>query len=580
MPERHHSGVGDEPERRSSISPGDVRPLGDRALLVGAPDAAGAATLMRHLEGALGGATRNVVSGLATVMIQCADPDDVGSVRGMVEECSRSLVAGELDDHDRPPGRLVPVRCAFDGPDIDDVARVARCSVDDVIAMMTARPLTVATVGFSPGFAYLQGLPAPLRAVRRRAVPRPSVPAGSVAVANGLAAVYPAESPGGWQLLGRTDEPFFSTDAAPYARLAPGDRVQLRAVPPGAVAPAPREVADPWVTWRAPAGARRVFEVHEPGVRTTVQDSGRHGVARVGVPSAGPADPDSWLLANRLVGNGPAAAALEAVAHGPTLTCMGDAHIAVLGAPTEVTIAGRAVPTGQVVPVHAGQVVRVGAVDTSRGLRAYVAVAGGFLGPRVLGSTACDELTKIGPGPLRRGMPLWSDTPTPPLGDHLAPGLFGGARFRAGTRRVRILAGPHEEHFAPGALEWLADGTYVVAATSNRVGLRLERTGERAPLDDAHADVGELDSHGVVEGAIQWPPGGDPIVLLGDHATLGGYPIVAVVAGVDVGSLGQCAPGSTIRFEIVEPATARALWQAHTRELERAVVGHYPLVVE
>ena len=167
--------------------------------------------------------------------------------------------------------------------------------------MVTARPLTVEVVGFSPGFAYLAGLPAALRHVPRRARPRPSVPAGSVALANGHAAVYPSASPGGWQLIGHTDEPLFTPWTPPYARLTPGDRVRfVRATtatghdtgrPTSSAAPIPGAEAPP-------SGARPGLRGR--GARPPVRPAGRgrKGVAALGVPAAGPADPDSFRLAN------------------------------------------------------------------------------------------------------------------------------------------------------------------------------------------------------------------------------------------------------------------------------------------
>ena len=120
------------------------------------------------------------------------------------------------------PGRLVTVPCRFDGPDLEEVAALAGCRPDDVVALLTAGPLTAAVLGFSPGFAYLEGLPSPLDRVPRRPRPRPVVPAGSVAIANGHAAVYPTASPGGWHLVGRTGFPLFSAQAPPYAALGTG----------------------------------------------------------------------------------------------------------------------------------------------------------------------------------------------------------------------------------------------------------------------------------------------------------------------------------------------------------------------
>ncbi|HXN60225.1 MAG TPA: hypothetical protein VN886_07190, partial [Acidimicrobiales bacterium] len=134
--------------------------------------------------------------------------------------------------------------------------------------------------------------------------------------------------------------------------------------------------------------------------------------------------------------------------------------------------------------------------------------------------------------------------------------------------------------FAPDALPRLAALCFTVDGRSNRIGIRLraETTGEHL-LVDTGAGAG-LDSQGTVVGALQVPPGGEPVVLMPDHATLGGYPVVAVVATADHGLLGQCGPGTEVRFRPVGTAEAVDAWRSARRRLERTVVGHYPLAVD
>jgi allophanate hydrolase subunit 2 len=204
-------------------------------------------------------------------------------------------------------------------------------------------------------------------------------------------------------------------------------------------------------------------------------------------------------------------------------------------------------------------------------------VAGGFSGPAVFGSTASDELSGLGPGRLAAGQRLYAGPWSPPLGDHLAEGASPQVEPDVPVS-LRVVAGPHPERFAPDALARLAAATYVVDDRSNRVGLRLR---PRAPQRlDVAGQPDELDSQGMVTGAVQVPPGGDPIVLMPDHATLGGYPVVAVVIGADHGLLGQCAPGTELRFVPVGGAEAAEAAHAMRRGLDRAVMGHFPLAVD
>jgi KipI family sensor histidine kinase inhibitor len=556
-----------------SVPVGEVRPLGDRALLIGVADAAAGRALARALATTVAGEA-DVVCGSATVLVRATDPDvELRSVRGPAEAALAALRSGAVPDDAAAPGRLVTVPCRFDGPDLEEVAARAGCSAAEVAALLTAQPLTVEVVGFSPGFAYLRGLPGPLEDVPRRASPRPVVPAGSVAIANGHAAVYPTASPGGWHLVGRTGFPLFSADRPPYAVLAPGDQVRFTVAGPDDPVD-PRPPAQP--PWSLPPGARPVFDVVAPGLRAVIQDAGRRAVAADGVPGAGPADPVSFALANRLAGNPTRAGTLELTGGGTRLRCVAPCHVAAVGAAPEVRVDGTPAPAGQLLPLAGGQVLEVGRLHS--GCRSYLSVAGGFLGPEWFGSLASDELTGLGAGPLAPGAALHAGPWTPPLGDHLLAGaateLVPGAPVE-----LRVLPGPHAEQFEPDALARLAGAVFAVQPASNRVGIRL-RTTEGGPAPAGQRARGELDSQGVVTGAVQLPPDGDPVVLMPDHATLGGYPVVAVVVSADHGRLGQCAPGTLVRLVPVDPAGADEARRAARRELARAVVGHYPLAVD
>jgi KipI family sensor histidine kinase inhibitor len=580
-----------------SIPDGEVRLLGDSAFLIGVADAATGRALVEDLTATVGEEVE-AVGAAATVMVRLIDTtelDDTDLGTTDLERLARTTQArySELAGRhhaDSPitPGtssRVVTIPCRFDGPDLDEVAGMAGCSPDEVMTLLTAETLTAAVVGFSPGFAYLEGLPSALRDVPRRARPRPTVPAGSVAIANGQAAIYPTASPGGWQLVGRTAFTLFSPARPPYAVLAPGDRVRFTVAGAGEQAE-PEPVQAP--QWSPPAGARRVFDVAAPGLRLVMQDGGRGAVAASGVPAAGPADPVSFALANRLVGNAPGSGTLELTVGGTRLRCLGACHVAVVGAAPDVRVDGSAAPAGQLLPLEAGQALEVGRLHA--GCRSYLAIAGGFLGPEWFGSSATDELTGLGAGPLATGDVLHAGAWTPPLGDHLI-GDAPSAVDPSSPVELRVLPGPHVEQFDDAALARLAHAVFVVQPASNRVGIRLRAEGSlelRAPVTvggggagvDQSTSGGALDSQGVVTGSVQVPPDGDPVVLLPDHATLGGYPVLAVVVAADLGSLGQCAPGTRLRLVPVTPEAADEARHALVRELARAVSGPYPLAVD
>lgn len=553
---------------------GRVRAVGDAALLVRTPGPDEARALADRVLGSGLPGVLDVVGGLRSVLVTAEPGTDLAALSADID----ALVPAAGRQAGRQRHRI-PV--ALGGPDLAEVCRLAGVDPDGLAELLTATALQVAMVGFSPGFAYLEGLPDRLRRVPRRASPRPAVPAGAVAVAGGFAAVYPQATPGGWQLVGSTGARLFDPVTPPHALLRPGDEVVLELSPAdpgrtggGAGEDASRGGADrparrPLVP---PAGCRVDLVVEDPGAYTVAQDAGRAGRAHLGVPGAGPADPLAHALANRLVGNDRGATALEITARGPVLRCASPEglHVAVVGADPEVLVDGRAVGAGHVVPVGPGQRLAVGTVRG--GLRTYLAVAGGLSVPEVMGSTATDALSRLGPGPLLPGDELSVGAPPGPMADRLAPEARQLLRRGTAERRtVRVLPGPHGEWFGPDALERLTEDPWSVDAASDRVGLRLRHpTGATVPRRQ-----GELDSQGMVTGALQVPPSGSPVVLGPDHATLGGYPVVAVVASADRWLLGQCRPGDQVTLVPVT-LEAAAVALGELRRTVGAVTGRYP----
>ncbi|MET8524533.1 biotin-dependent carboxyltransferase family protein [Micromonospora sp. NPDC005172] len=276
------------------------------------------------------------------------------------------------------------------------------------------------------------------------------------------------------------------------------------------------------------------IEVLRAGALTTVQDLGRPGWAHLGVPRSGALDPAALRLANRLVGNTEEAAGLEITLTGCALRLTRATTVAITGAEVTVRAGKRVGDTGRPLSVPAGTVLRVG--SARRGVRSWLAVAGGIDVPAVLGSRATDTLSGLGPAPLRDGdrLPLGSPTGEPApvdvtIGVPPAPEL-----------RLAVRLGPRDDWFTPTALDRLFGSAYTVSPVSNRVGARL--AGAALP----RAVAGELPSEGIVLGAVQVPADGQPLIFLADHPTTGGYPVIGMVT--DVTPLAQARPGTTVRF--------------------------------
>jgi KipI family sensor histidine kinase inhibitor len=447
---------------------------------------------------------------------------------------------------------VVEIPVHYDGPDLDDVARLSGLSVAAVIEAHAAGLYTVGWLGFCPGFGYLTGLDQRLKGVPRLDTPRRSVPAGSVAIAAGLAAVYPTASPGGWRLLGRTTVRMWDPDRDPAALLAPGRHVRFVPASEREVGRSPRAGGAAPERAAAVGAAAPCLEVIKPGPLATVQDLGRLGQGSVGVPPSGAADPVSLIAANRLVGNPDDLACVELTLGRAAFRCHGDLSLAVAGAPAAVTVDAGAgdgpvpVEFGARFFAADGAVVSVGAPPA--GLRCYVAVAGGLAVPVVLGSRSSDLLSGLGGGPLQPGAVLPVGAPARVGPD--AAAARSGVVPRTGTQvigrgevaKLRVIAGPRLDWFAADALDRLCAGIYTVTPTSNRTGLRLDGEPLRRSSD------AELPSEGLVTGSLQVPPAGLPILHLADHPTVGGYPVIAVVASADIGQAAQLRPGDKLSF--------------------------------
>lgn len=278
----------------------------------------------------------------------------------------------------------------------------------------------------------------------------------------------------------------------------------------------------------------RSLTVLEPGPRTTVQDSGRPGLAHLGVPRSGWADPVAARLANRLVGNVEDAAVLECVLGGLHARARGAMTVAVTGARCALFVDGRPAPFGAAVSLADGQVLMLGVPRD--GLRSWLAVSGGVEARPVLGSRSTDTLSGLGP-------PVLADGAVLPLGPvQGGPGVGESVHSARAARELSWWPGPRADWFEPQALERLDAGAYVVQPDSDRVALRLE--GHRL----ARTRTGELASEGLVLGAIQVPPSGHPLVFLHDHPTTGGYPVVGVVDEADLAGCVQLRPGDEVSF--------------------------------
>ena len=320
----------------------------------------------------------------------------------------------------------------------------------------------------------------------------------------------------------------------------------------------------------APAAS---IEVISSGLLTTVQDLGRRGYQRYGIPVCGALDPVSLRIANILVGNPEGEAGLEITALGPTVGFTSDSVFAVVGANFRPEVDGREVRTWESVKVSAGSVLSIG--TASDGLRAYLAVAGGIDVPLVMNSRSTDLKGEFGGfdgRALRDGdslsvghSPHVSDWPETSLPVGISRQPTYGQEFE-----IRVVLGPQDGEFTESGVNAMLTSEYTVSADSDRMGYRLEGT------DIAHRDGADIVSDGSALGSIQVPGSGQPIILLADRGTTGGYTKIATVIGPDIGLLTQAMPGAKLHFSAVSVEEAHQLLRDQ-EEMIREIKSHVGL---
>jgi antagonist of KipI len=296
--------------------------------------------------------------------------------------------------------------------------------------------------------------------------------------------------------------------------------------------------------------------VVKPGLLTTVQDQGRWGFQALGVSVAGPMDPVSHRVANAMAGNTGDAATLEITLIGPELLFEDERLAAVAGAEYEITVDRQPLLSGGAFAVPAGATLRFG--RRIRGTRAYLAVAGGFDTPPVLGSRATHLPSTMG-GVGGRALIAGDRLPCGTASFRRASATLGRAQSGAALRAVpeggatlRVLPGPQTDRFSEGALETLQSAPYRIAPNSNRMGFSL--SGPRL----THTRGADVISDATPLGVLQVPASGQPILLMADRQTSGGYPKVATVITADIGLAGQLGPGDTIAFALCSRGEALA----------------------
>ncbi|OTA15518.1 putative multifunctional urea amidolyase [Xenorhabdus vietnamensis] len=477
-----------------------------------------------------------IIPAAKTLMI-CFRPAKISTQQLAAEISSR-----DLQERGHTMGKRIEIPVHYNGDDLELVAEILGCTVQNVIQQHTENEYTVAFTGFAPGFAYM--VSNSQWNIPRRKTPRTRIPAGAVALAGEFSSIYPQASPGGWQIIGITTERMWDLSRSSPALLQPGYRVNFR---DAGHSPATISLPETSINNMVPASEISCqLEILSVGLQTLFQDLGRVGQAKLGISESGAMDKSALRSANRIVGNPSDQACLEIVQGGFKAIAHGQILIAITGSLCPIEIK---TPSGETFNVSAYQPIDLNDGDEislgipAAGMRSYLSVRGGFIVPAILSSRSFDSLSNIGPAPLKINDKLAvSET------SHCAAISFSETpAFDMPNKDeivvLDIIFGPRTDWFTPEAIDLLSQQTWQVTPQSNRIGLRLN--GE---CSLSRIKLQELPSEGTCAGAIQIPASGQPVLFLADHPLTGGYPVIASVADYHLDRVGQIPVNAKIRF--------------------------------
>ncbi len=445
-------------------------------------------------------------------------------------------------------------------PDLEKVALHAKLSKEEVIKLHSSSDYLIYMMGFLPGFPYLGGMNPQLETPRLE-TPRTKIPAGSVAIGGAQTGLYPVESPGGWNIIGRTPLRLFDVERKPFFLYEAGDKIRFL--------PITREEFENfdeslWLAQVADkseasietsddaADSKEVYEcgggikILEPGLLTSIQDSGITGFQKYGIGQSGAMDQTSFALANQICGNEKNAACLETTLAGPSIRFVTACDFAITGAVFEnATLDGMRIEMNKKISAKAGSLLSCG--FASKGLRSYIAFSGGLLVPKVFRSSSTNLKSKIG-GYM--GRKLQAD-------DQLAIGInkknpllvpdnksTEGFTENKDVLLLDCIKSSQFDFFQEKIVKKFTDSIYTVSAESDRMGIRFTGPGLECGKTDIISDA-------IPFGAVQITSAGLPVVMAADRQTTGGYAKIACVKKSAMYRLAQALPGTKVRFNLL-----------------------------
>ena len=459
-------------------------------------------------------------------------------------------------------------------PDLRKVAAHAKLTAEEVIKIHSSTDYLIYMMGFLPGFPYLGGMEKCLETPRLE-TPRTKIPAGSVAIGGAQTGLYPVESPGGWNIIGRTPLKLFDLNRNPHFLYNSGDKIRFEPISRKEFENFDVYAENDWL-WKNGFEAEAVQQAHsavvgrkkphekniphyecgggikilEAGLLTTVQDKGTNGFQKYGISQSGAMDEISFVLANAICGNPENTACLETTLSGPSIRFVTDCDFAITGAVfSNASLNGMPVEMNTKIHANAGKVLNCG--FASNGLRSYIAFTGGILVPEVFGSRSTNLKSKIG-GFYGRKLEA---------GDELAIGFAKRHSMNKNafpvkninpffTRKDGILVldcikSSQFDFFSEESVKIFTSTVYTITPESDRMGIRFQGQNIMCGKTDIISDA-------IPFGAVQITSAGLPVVMAADRQTIGGYAKIACVKKESMCALAQAAPGTKVQFKIEE----------------------------
>lgn len=518
----------------------EVKPMGEDGILIELGNEIDrrinmmVSVLSERIEGLRDIGVKEVIPAYTTILV-VVDPLKIDREK-FREEIMRIMKDIKEEELKESVKEVIEIPTLYDrdvGLDLEEISNMTGLSIERIIELHSKQVYRVYMVGFIPGFPYMGEVPEEI-AVPRLDNPRLKVPAGSVGIAGNQTGIYPFEIPGGWRIIGRTPIKLFNPYQDPPTIFKIGDYVKFK--------PIDRETYEKMISKRECQTELRIegepiLKVESAGPGVSIQDLGREGYRKYGVPVSGAMDKESMIISNIIVGNNINDACIEIFQSSFEATALQDIVISICGAEVEGEVDGEELEGWRAIPIRKGSKIKINSLIG--GMISYIAIAGGINEPIILGSRSHYITAEIGRRITSGTIITTLKNRFKEIVDSCPARVVEWRRKR--REEFRVILGPHTKYFTNEMINEFLNAKFEVTNNIDRMGYRLK-------AENRIKGIGRLISCGTIPGAIQIPGDGNPIVLMADAQTTGGYAIIGKIISPDLYAFSQLEPKSKVRF--------------------------------